>query len=228
MRQRRISIAAVIVTGLLLVGCSSQTAPAATPEPAEASSTPVAEVEPVAGIVVGGRTLTTVDADGTTLGSVDFASDGAAAVEFLTDSIGSAPVLSARASDESCTPAADIATWNDTFAVVYNTEGLPANQQFEVHATGAAVADIEIVTPTGFSVGDPVADLIATVPDAHVDLMEYEGTALTWVDYDVAEGAWTPGMQEGTDDSPYWGAKAVAEDGILTRLDSPAWLVDLC
>lgn len=231
--HRRLAVASIAVA-LVLSGCAAQpSAGPGSPSPAPTSSPetePVEDVALPAAVVVAGAEIRIVDDTGAVLEAFPYSSDPAVVLDSLTGVFAAPPVITEYPGDGHCSSDATVASWSDDgFTVLFDTPFFIDGQQFRVHATVPEVSGVEITTPTGVSVGDPIDLLEDAIPvEQRQDPVASGGVAYTFVDYDVAVGAWaSPGSPEfGVDE--YWGAQAVGVDGSVGELNAAVVLVDQC
>jgi hypothetical protein len=236
MRTRRTisgAAAAAALIVLLLAGCAATPeVGTASPSPAQTSPAPAEPVEEIdlpTGIVVAGPEVRVVDATGVVLDAFPYSGDPAAFIASLTGLFGSAPAVADHPGDN-CYADATIASWSsDGFTVLYNSELDIESQQFRVHTTVPEVNGIEISTPSGVAVGEPIALLQAEVPaEQRAEPGVFEGVSYDFVDYDAAVGSWVPPASPEYGGNEYWGAQAVGRDGIVSELNAAVIFVDQC
>jgi Zn-dependent alcohol dehydrogenase len=229
MRIYRREVVAAVAVVLALSGCSAVAA--------EPTAEPTAE--PVAGpaiavLTVGGTGVAAIDENGQEVSSLDYTSDGATTVAYLTAVFGSEPVVTVRPSDQTCFAEASRATWgDDAVELLYDFVGekteLPTGQYVQLTVKSSTVGDVVIATPTGFSVHESEADLIASVPGVgtHVNSAFPERT---YVDFDVAGGVYTDSNDAdfGQTDNEYWGAQAYSNGGTIAELWAPYTFQSAC
>ncbi|MBB5843333.1 hypothetical protein HD599_001656 [Conyzicola lurida] len=221
-----------LVAAAVLVALSGCTGVAADP-----TASPTAE--PVAGpaiavLTVGGTGVTAIDENGEEVSSLDYTSDGATTVAYLTAVFGSEPAVTTRPSDNSCHTEAARATWgDDAVELLYDFVGerteLPTGQYVQLTVKSATVGDVSIETPTGFSVGEPETELVASIPGVgtHVNSALPDNT---YVDYEVAGGEYTDSNDAdfGQDENEYWGAQAFVNGGVIAELWAPVVFQSAC
>ncbi len=142
------------------------------------------------------------------LQEMSFTEDPATAINMLGEVFDDAPTPAETAAGE-CVHAESTATWGDDgFVIAYGPE-LPLPEDFQYHAStrAATVGEIAIETPTGFTVGDSLDDLVRATPEAEIEATEFEGVLYELVHYEIED---TPTGQ--------WGAFAWAEDDIIHGL----------
>ncbi|MET1042752.1 MAG: hypothetical protein ABWX59_01370 [Microbacteriaceae bacterium] len=217
--------AGAVCAAVLLVGCASPspTVPGGSSTPPQTllpspSATETPSPDPAV-IVIGARELTVHSTEGTVLHELSYSDDPSGAVDVLTDVLGSAPEVRDHPQQE-CAHARTVAEWGtDSFILVYGPElPLPADLQFQTVAVVDEVAGVRIETPTGSSVGGSVAELIAAVPDAPVEVAEFDGVRYESVHYDIGED----------NELGRWGADAGAENGVIRRLGGGQYLSGDC
>jgi hypothetical protein len=174
--------------------------------------------------------METVDADGRVIGSVEFSDTGAEVVAFVEEAAGTAPELTSVEPAGGCGSAASAAAWGSGFTLTYDIEAVtPTGFQMVVDVGEPALPNgVRVQTPTGFAVGDSVAELEASLSGVYTE-QHGEGEAYRAVHYDVGFGAPAPLGVLQDDPSSYWGAVASAIDGrTITALTAPRTYVDTC
>jgi len=193
------------------------------PQPAEEIALPAA-------VVVAGAEMRIIDETGEVVEAFPYSGDPKTVVESLTGVFASPPTITEHPGDGNCYSDATVASWSDDgFTMLFDTPFIIEAQKFQIHATVPEVNGVEITTPTGVSVGDPIDLLQEAIPvEQRQEPVASGGVTYTFVDYDVAVGAWaSPGSPEfGVGE--YWGAQAVGLDGSVGELNAAVVLVDQC
>lgn len=176
MRPSRISLivtSALMVTVILgLVGCGTQPgskAPStATPsgsKPLSASPGPM----PVASIQVNGAALILIGSNASHLQQIAYRSDPVAAVASLSRAIRETPAVETLVATQ-CSATQKRLSWGDGLTITYSTEIVAGvANSFVVRSDSAHTpGGVKVTAPAGFSVGDPISELIAATPGIRV------------------------------------------------------------
>lgn len=214
---------ALLFAASLVSGCAGPPVPS-TPSPGEAPpDSPVpteteSEASPAV-VVIGAQKLTIQSADGAILQELPFTDEPADAIDALSEVFDGDPVLS-EVEPAECVHAESTARWgeDDGFVVGHGPDvPLPTDLQFHVSAQSDSVGDVAIETPTGFSVGDSLDELLASTPDATVEAGEFQGVLYERVHYEVIDTR-----------TGQWGAYAWAEDDMIQGLAGGFFLTGDC
>jgi hypothetical protein len=199
----RTVLAATLLLGLCgLTGCArAEQQPAATPAP---TATPTATADPARTLVVSGGDFALLSGSGEELDRIAFSVPPEQAIAALTEAFGASP-LQGVDGQQTCFGEYETATWGDSLTLkLGEVLPLPADAVFELDVTGPSVGAVRIETPQGFAVGESIAELTASAPDAPA--LQFEtGGAL--VNFDVVAGTEENGAE------PYYGAQATDLEG---------------
>jgi len=204
-----------IILLLALSGCA-QPQPQPQLEPSSSPhGTPTATAAPAAAtLVVDGSGLVLLSESGGELSRIAYSDDPEQAIAALTEAVGSSPQRGVEG-QQTCFGEYDTARWGESLALKHGEAlPLPADAAFEIDATGAEAGAIAVQTPQGFSVGDPIAELTASVPEAPAVQFETGGAL---VNFDVVTGT----EQDGAE--PYYGAQAtdLEATGTIREIRAP-------
>ena len=155
----------LVALAVALTGCSSSTATSP-----EHSARPPASPATRAGdhIVITGTGLDFADSAGDVVDTAEFSDDAAATRDTITRWLGIVPVTTSDESSGYCSQSAAAIvtdTWDSSLALTHQGPVFAeAGFHSAVLAPGPKANGSEIVTPQGFGVGHPSADLIAAMP----------------------------------------------------------------
>jgi hypothetical protein len=207
MSIRTASVRSVLAAALLLclggmAGCA-QPDPKPTGSPAP-TATPTVSADPARTIVVGGGDFALLSESGEELDRIGYSVPPEEAIAVLTTAIGASPQRGVDG-QQTCFGEYETASWEDALTLkLGDALPLPADAAFELDVTGPTAGDVRIETPQGFAVGDSIAELTASVPEAPA--LQFEtGGAL--VNFDVVTGTEEDGAE------PYYGAQATDLEG---------------
>lgn len=162
--RARLTPLVVVLAIAATSGCAQE---GSTSLPASVSPSPTATAKPIttATIQVAREGVTILGSDGSTLQTLSYNSDPVGAIAALTDRLGAAPATQSFAAD-ACASAEKTASWGRGFSLTYVTDDPGgAAKMFTVRSESAKTSgDVSVETAQGFSVGDPVKELIAKNP----------------------------------------------------------------
>jgi hypothetical protein len=142
-------------------------------------------------IVITGSGLDLADSAGDVVDTVKFSDAAVASRDRITQWLGIAPVTASDDTAGYCSESAEPVvtdTWDTSLALIHRGPVFAeAGFHFSVLATGPKANGIEIVTPQGFGVGHPSADLIAVVPTTATDV----GSGVARIYYDALNPGWS-------------------------------------
>lgn len=167
---RMLSGATVLVALVALAGCTATGAPSASPTASDPSPSPSVDLGPAAVIQISATDVSVLDAEGDVIGTHDFLGDAPGMVDLLENAIGEAPEVVAP-SDDSCSTDTHY-TWGDGFEFwISETAEAPAAPFTPLHVASKvdAIGSVQIVTSTGFRVGDDATEVIAGLPADQVN-----------------------------------------------------------
>ena len=199
----RTLLAAALALGLgAIAGCAQpDPQPTATPAP---TATPSATPDPARTLVVGGSDFALLSEPGEELDRIAFSVPPEEAVAVLTKAIDAAPQRGVDG-QQTCFGEYETASWDDSLTLkLGDALPLPADAVFELDVTGPSVGALRIETPQGFAVGESIAELTASVPEAPAEQFETGGAI---VNFDVVAGTEDDGA------APYYGAQATDLEG---------------
>ena len=201
-----------VAVGVLALTACAAPAPDQTAAP---TPVPTSTPEPVAEtIVVGGSDFAVLDADGAELDRIAYSADPESAVDVLADAIGAAPETAVEGA-QTCFGEYDTRRWDESLALKSGENlPLPADALFELEVTGELAGGIRLQTPQGFAVGEPIAELTASVPEAPAVQFETGGAV---VNFEVVTGSEEDGAE------PYYGAQAtdLEATGLIGGIRAP-------
>ncbi|WP_394768933.1 hypothetical protein [Lacisediminihabitans sp.] len=163
-RLNRFSPLLVVLAVASLAGCAPESGGRASDSPSESPTpTPVT----TATLQVARDGITILGSDGSTLQTVLYKSDPVDAIAAITTRLGEAPATETFAAT-ACSYPLTTARWGRGFSLTYVTDDQSgAAKMFTVRSNSATTSgDVSVETAQGFSVGDPVKDLIAKNPNA--------------------------------------------------------------
>ena len=209
--RSRAGLTAAVAVLFALSGCAQ-----AQPDPpASATPTPTETPDPSAAtLVVGGSDFALLDATGEEIDRIAYSVPVEEAIAVLTEAIDASP-QSAVEGQQTCFGEYETARWGESLVVKHGESlPLPGDAVFEIDVLGASAGPLRIETPQGFAVGESIAELTASVPEAPA--LQFEtGGAL--VNYEVVTGSEQDGAQ------PYVGAQATDLEGtgLIGEIRSP-------
>lgn len=141
--------------------------------------------------MITGTGLDFADSAGDVVDTAKFSDDAAATRDTITRWLGIVPVTTSDESSGYCSQSAAAIvtdTWDSSLALTHQGPVFAeAGFHSSVLASGPRANGIEIVTPQGFGVGHPSADLIAAMPATATEV----GSGVARIYYDTPTPSWS-------------------------------------
>lgn len=202
---RSLSLASVVLFGLLLSGCASMemlqpTESPATSAPPVSSQVPAPDIEAETTLIeVSATGFDLLDAEGEHIDSFDYYDDESAeAISTLTDLFGVEPTVESQGAVTHFRPY-ETNTWKGFAIWDYGSVGdNPGEPAFAVHVTAGAINHISVTTNDGVAIGD--AEASAADESYNSTDTDYDGRGLTI--YSLDETLLPDGVQTYIEDGP--------------------------
>lgn len=208
--------ALLFVATIALAGCAASP-PGPTDGPTPSTSTPVSEPR-VATIEVSTTGLRFLDETGTELATRGYFDDPEATIDLLSDVFGTEPEPVPYPGHIEARPGTDY-TWADFVFRVQDFESDPPMWSNVTVLVGARlIGDVEVRTPSGFSVGSSVEEIVATGIEPGEQFPGSSGRMEFWL---MTEPTEVDDDDPGFESLNYVALRADVEDGVIVELAAP-------